>query len=85
MAEKVIIETFGSITKVEQPHTLESNILDNTFVLEASKPFPGYHGENLPSEPILHYIFNSKLRRASLNTWMKFAGIIADVIAVSLR
>jgi hypothetical protein len=57
MSEKVIIETFGSITKVEQLHTLESNILDNTFVLEVSKPFPGYHGENLPSEPIPHHIF----------------------------
>lgn len=57
MAKEVIIETFGSITKVEQLNTLESNIQENTFVLEASKPFPGYHGENLPSEPIPHHIF----------------------------
>ncbi|UCG28714.1 MAG: hypothetical protein JSV24_04975 [Bacteroidales bacterium] len=57
MAEKVIIETFGSITKVEMLHTLESNILENTFVVEAYEPFPGYHGENLPSDPIPHHIF----------------------------
>ena len=50
MAENKIIETFGSITKVEQLHTIDSNILDNTFVLETFEPFPGYHGENLPSE-----------------------------------
>ena len=57
MTENKIIETFGSITKVEQLHTLESNILDNTFVLETFEPFPGYHGENLPSDPIPHHIF----------------------------
>jgi hypothetical protein len=57
MAENKIIETFGSITKVEQLHTIDSNILDNTFVLETFEPFPGYHGENLPSESIPHHIF----------------------------
>jgi hypothetical protein len=57
MAENRIIETFGSITKVEQLHTLESNILDNTFVLEAYEPFPGYHGKNLPSDSVPHHIF----------------------------
>lgn len=57
MAEKITIETFGSITKFEQLHTLDSNILDNTFVLETGKPFPGYHGENLPSDPIPQHIF----------------------------
>jgi hypothetical protein len=57
MVENRIIETFGSITKVEQLHTLESNILDNTFVLETFEPFPGYHGENLPSDSIPHHIF----------------------------
>lgn len=57
MAKEVLIETFGSILKVEQLNTLESNILENTFVLEASRPFPGYHGKNLPSEPIPHHIF----------------------------
>ncbi|MCK4345031.1 MAG: hypothetical protein KAX05_07065 [Bacteroidales bacterium] len=57
MAEIRIIETFGSITKFELLHTLESNILKNTFVLEILEPFPGYHGANLPSESAPHHIF----------------------------
>jgi hypothetical protein len=44
-----IIETMGSITKVEKLETLENNILENTLVLEQVEPYPGYHGANLPS------------------------------------
>jgi hypothetical protein len=51
------IETFGTITKEELMHTLNSNILENTFVIEIFEPFPGYHGENLPSKETPHHIF----------------------------
>ncbi|NOY37042.1 MAG: hypothetical protein GXO83_05650 [Chlorobi bacterium] len=51
------IETFGTITKEELLHTLNSNILENTFVLESFEPFPGYHGENIPSKKTPHHIF----------------------------
>ena len=44
-----IIQTMGSIAKVEKLATLENNILANTLVLEETEPFPGYHGANLPS------------------------------------
>jgi hypothetical protein len=44
-----IIETMGSITKVEKLETLESNFLENTLVLEEVESYPGYHGANLPS------------------------------------
>jgi hypothetical protein len=44
-----IIETMGTITKVEKLETLNSNILENTLVLEEIEPFPGYHGANLPT------------------------------------
>lgn len=49
MAEKRIIETMGSIIKVEKLKTLTSNILENTMVLDEVEPFPGYHGANLPT------------------------------------
>jgi hypothetical protein len=49
MSGNKIIETMGSIAKVEKLETLESNILENTLVLEEVEPFPGYHGANLPS------------------------------------
>ncbi len=52
-----MIETFGYITKEETLQTLSSNILENTFVLEAVTPFPGYHGENMPGSEKPHYIF----------------------------
>jgi hypothetical protein len=49
MEGKRIIETMGSITKVEKLETLNTNILENTLVLDEVEPFPGYHGTNLPS------------------------------------
>jgi hypothetical protein len=49
MAKIRMIETMGSITKVEKLETLEGNILENTLVLEEVEPYPGYHGANLPS------------------------------------
>jgi hypothetical protein len=49
MAGNKIIETMGSIAKVEKLENLDSNILENTLVLEEVEPFPGYHGANLPS------------------------------------
>jgi hypothetical protein len=44
-----IIETMGTIAKVEKLETLDNTILENTLVLEEIEPFPGYHGANLPS------------------------------------
>ncbi len=45
-----IIEICGCIKKQENLATLEHNVLDNTWVLETTRPFPGYHGKNLPDE-----------------------------------
>jgi len=44
-----IIETMGSIAKVEKLETLSSNILENTLVLKEIEPYPGYHGANYPT------------------------------------
>ncbi|MCD6201967.1 MAG: hypothetical protein J7K46_09205 [Bacteroidales bacterium] len=52
-----MIETFGTITKEEKLQSLQSHILENTFVLESTAPFPGYHGENLPEPQKPGYIF----------------------------
>ena len=49
MSGNKIIETMGSIAKVEKLETLDSNILVNTLALEEVEPFPGYHGANLPT------------------------------------
>ena len=57
MEKKTNIETFGYITKVERLHTLKSNVLEGTFVLENSEPFPGYHGSNLPTGSDPFHIF----------------------------
>jgi hypothetical protein len=49
MEANKIIQTMGSIAKVEKLETLENHILANTLVLVETEPFPGYHGANLPS------------------------------------
>jgi hypothetical protein len=47
-----IIKTAGTITKEEELIAVEHNIMPNTLVLESSHPFPGYHGSNLPEDPL---------------------------------
>lgn len=56
------IETLGSLLKEEVLQTIEHNIVPNTLVLESLEPFPGYHGENLPSDakPEAIYLVLSK-------------------------
>jgi hypothetical protein len=59
MSGNKIIETMGSIAKVEKLETLDSNVLVNTLALEEVEPFPGYHGANfqsgyLPRDVCLH-------------------------------
>ena len=62
MADNRTIETLGSITKVEKLKTLESNIMENTLVLDEIEPFPGYHGVNLPTgyNPATVYLVTKK-------------------------
>ena len=62
MATTRIIETMGSISKVEKLRTLDNSILENTLVLEEIEPFPGYHGANLPTgyNPTAVYLVNKK-------------------------
>ena len=64
MATTRIIETMGSISKVEKLETLNNNILENTLVLEEIEPFPWYHGANLPTGFFPTYVYlviNKKL------------------------
>jgi len=50
MENKKIFETIGGLAKEECLFTLTSHIMPNTFVLENDEPYPGYHGENLPTD-----------------------------------
>lgn len=43
------IESLGVLIKEESLQTVEHYILENTLVLESIEPFPGYHGENMPT------------------------------------
>ncbi len=51
------IETLGLLTKEETLKSLDYNILPNTLVLESLEPFPGYNGENLPSDSKPGFIY----------------------------
>lgn len=44
-----MLEIFGTVAKEELVKTVEHHILPNSFVLENLEPFPGYHGQNLPT------------------------------------
>lgn len=44
-----MLEIFGTVAKEELVKTVEHYILPNSFVLENLEPYPGYHGENLPT------------------------------------
>jgi hypothetical protein len=46
MEHNEIIETIGSITKMENLRSLEQDILKNTLVLKNVDPFPGYSTQN---------------------------------------
>ncbi|RPH73529.1 hypothetical protein EHM76_05220, partial [bacterium] len=43
------IESIGVLIKEESLQTVEHYVLENTLVLESIEPFPGYHGENMPT------------------------------------
>lgn len=57
MENKTIIQTIGGIAKEETLFNLTSHIMENTFVLENDVPYPGYHGNNLPTEPVPISVF----------------------------
>jgi len=44
-----MLEIFGTVAKEELVKSVEHYILPNSFVVENLEPFPGYHGENLPT------------------------------------
>lgn len=48
MPEDEVIKATGTITKEESLINIEHSIMHNTMVLESSRPFPGYHGDNIP-------------------------------------
>ncbi len=51
------IEVFGGLAKRENLITLNENVMQNTLVLESELPFPGYHGKNLPQDPVPNALF----------------------------
>ncbi len=59
MTEKNIVVKFGSILKEETLEVIDSKILPNTVVLEATNPFPGYYEyyEGIQKDVKPHYIY----------------------------
>jgi len=49
MKKNLRIQAIGRVAKEETVFSLTSHVMENTFVLENDEPYPGYHGENLPS------------------------------------
>ncbi len=45
-----MLESYGTVAKEEHVKSVENNVLPNSCVLENIELFPGYHGENLPTD-----------------------------------
>ena len=71
MEEKILIETLGAIAKGEDVTSLDHNIMQNTLVLENKEPFPGYHGQNLPSESVPMYLYFVTNKKYSVERVMR--------------
>ena len=52
MAAENILKATGAIVKEEDLINIKHKVMPNTLVLESSHPFPGYHGSNLPENPL---------------------------------
>jgi hypothetical protein len=84
-----MLEIFGTLAKEERLKTVDHFILPNSFVLENLEPYPGYHGENLPSDKAPDTFFlvttesypNEKIMRIShkikTSTNIQFDGSVA--------
>jgi len=59
MTDKNVIVKFGSLLKEETLEVIDSKILPNTIVLEATNPFPGYYEyyEGIQKDVKPHYIY----------------------------
>ncbi len=58
MTPDQIIETTGSITKVERLVNIEQHVLSNTLVVKSKNPFPGYgNRENIAGNNMLNPVY----------------------------
>lgn len=58
MEKNYVLETLGSIWKEESLATLTHHIIENTFVLEAMEPYPGYHhADPMDQQSNLNHVF----------------------------
>jgi hypothetical protein len=58
MDKNYILETLGAIWKEESLSTLTHHIIENTFVLEAMEPYPGYHHAGpMDNQSRLNHVF----------------------------
>lgn len=59
MTDKNFVVKFGSLIKEETLEVIDSKILPNTIVLEATNPFPGYYEyyEGIQKDVMPHYIY----------------------------
>ncbi len=52
-----VINATGTITKEEELINIEHSVMPGTLVLESSRPYPGYHGDNVPETITPHDIY----------------------------
>ena len=45
-----MLEIYGTVAKEEHIKTVDHFVVPNSFVVQNIEPYPGYHGENLPTD-----------------------------------
>lgn len=84
---KEIKERYGRMMKIEGLVSLTSKMKDNTMVLEAPEPFPGFFSyyHEVPKESTPHYIYLVTIKRYSLEMVTRVTQSIQDQFKVSFE
>lgn len=84
---KVIKERYGRMMKLEALVSLTSKMKDNTMVLEAPEPFPGFFSyyHEIPTDSKPHYIYLVTETRYPLETVTRVTQAIQDQFKVNFE
>lgn len=87
MTDKNFVLKFGSLLKEENLEVIDSKILPNTIVLEATNPFPGYYEyyEGIQKDVKPHYIYLLTDKKYDLEEFTRATQKIMSYFEVSFH
>lgn len=87
MTDNNFVVKFGSLIKEETLEVIDSKILPNTIVLEATNPFPGYYEyyEGIQKDVKPHYIYLVTSKKCDLEEFTRATQKIMSYFEVSFH